>query len=142
MAIINYNLKQITNHTVEQFVYMIETIEEKEYYNFTFGKNIEGVNNPTDSMPILKFGYICEPNALDIPIYITFNKESFPKEIRLGKTGMFEIQPEIFIDKNAENQEIDIDFYITSVKVPKGYSFSLDYITAAATSDTKTTSVE
>lgn len=128
MAIINYNLKQITNFTAEELKEQdaIDIVNdgEWEYYKFTtthFG-----------NLPMLKFGYICEPNAFNIPIYITFAGYTEPNKFTLGKTGIFEIQPEIFIDKNsAEQLEENIKFEITELRIPTGFSFSIDYITAA-----------
>ena len=127
MALINYNLKQITNFTAEklreQNAVDIVNDGEWEYYKFTtthFG-----------NLPMLKFGYICEPSASNIPIYITFSN-SQPNKFILGKTVIFEIQPEIFIDKNSVEQlEENITFEITEIRVPTGFSFSIDYITTA-----------
>lgn len=121
MAIINYNLKQITNYTIKEMQNVgIETINNQEYYILT--------NIHFGGTPILKMSYICEPNAFSIPIYIAFEgKES---KITLGKTGIFEIQPEKFIDKNNGDKETNIKFNITALKIPVNYSFSIDYITA------------
>lgn len=128
MAIINYNLKQITNYDAEAILASgtMETtkIGDYNYYILTtahFG-----------GLPMLKFGYICEPKAFQRPIYISFQGSTVPNKITLGQTGIFEIQPEEFIDKNnPEAVEKNIEFKITEVKVPMGVAFSIDYITAA-----------
>ena len=76
-----------------------------------------------------KLGYNCEPKGIGYPIYLTIS--GVEKQFYVGKTGMYEIQPEPFNDINDDNpQEKIAEVYITEVKVPKGIRFKLDYITA------------
>ena len=149
MALVNYNLKQITNNDIiiteetdnygnlKKYFQLsgkrgnIETIKSKnvngdivEYEYFIFTTTHFG------GLPMLKLGYICEPNAFTVPIYITFYGSSVMNKFELGKTGIFEIQPEQFIDKNISSDLVqNITFEITELRIPVGFSFSVDYIT-------------
>ena len=127
MALVNYNIRQITNHNIAS----VNHREEPEYYELQFSKEL-GAENPAEELPILKLSYICEPNAINIPIYIAFSGSTTYNRINIGKTGMFEIQPESRISDilTQEVEEEDIEFKIIGIKVPKGFSFSIDYITA------------
>ena len=77
-------------------------LKENDIYCFNCGhknkriKNVESIEK--DDNVMLKFGYICEPNAIAYPIFIN------GKQIELGKTGIFEIQPETFIKKSNINK--------------------------------------
>ena len=121
-----YNIKQITNYnftsspitsfyTITDIPHNI-TIEGKlinnyPYKRITFNKNIP------------KFGYCCEPKALLYPIYLD------NKEFQIGKTGMFEIQPEIWYDMNDdESYEQEMEVTITSIDIPCELKFKLDFI--------------
>ena len=80
MAIINYNLKQITNFTAEELKEQnaidIVNVGEWEYYKFTtthFG-----------NLPMLKFGYICEPSAIHLPIFIAFSGNTVYNKFHIG----------------------------------------------------------
>ena len=91
---------------------------------------------------IKKFGYCCEPKAIAYPLVIQEEGEEGEKEIQIGKTGMFEVQPEEFQEKSSKTEDIEI--IITSIKVPwslteltqeeqenyHGFNFTLDYVTA------------
>ena len=146
MAIINYNLRQITNHSISvnkdkeyvlnERVLETEKIGEQEYFILTafhFG-DFEGFSDQEVEMPLVKLGYICEPNAIGIPIYIKFQDMASTKKINIGKTGMFEIQTEELINEETGKVEI-LNFYIDEIKIPVGFKFSLDYIIPAKASD-------
>lgn len=88
--------------------------------------------------PINKLGYVCEPRGIDFPIMITTGQTS--RTFYLGKTGMFETMPEIFLDINDEDaEELDCTPEITAIKLPVGelgagfsvaepINFKLDYV--------------
>lgn len=78
-------------------------------------------------IPIIKLGYVCEPKGIDYPIYLM--SQGTVKEFYLGKTGMFEIQPETFKDINDEEaQELTHTPQITAIHVPRDIVFKLDYV--------------
>lgn len=106
MALINYNLKQITNDKIPP-----NTEIKDGYYVFEM--------NP----PVLKFGYICEPSAISLPIYITF-EDKVERKITIGKTGMFEVQRESEMEKDS--------LIILGFRIPVGIKFTVDYITEAS----------
>lgn len=147
MAIINYNLRQITNKDVsvldeETFSLRnktgnIQEILGQKYFVFTsfhFG-DVEGVNYGEGGMPLIKFGYICEPNAFAIPIYIGFKDHGELQKINIGKTGMYEIQTEELVNKETDEVDETLIFYIDTVLVPVGFNFSIDYIIPAPASN-------
>ena len=91
---------------------------------------------------ISKFGYCCEPKAIQYPIFLTVVSSKNPnqsKEFQIGKTGMFELQPEVWIDINDyEPEEQEANVIVTEIKIPwkfneesenyQGYNFKLDFI--------------
>jgi len=130
------NTKQVTNFTPEVTSAMQETISvyigNKEYVNVDYYILPISILTGSASTPINKLGYICEPRGIDYPIAITAGSER--KLIYIGKTGMFEIMPETFLDANDEEaEEIDCIPQITEIEVPKGIpgdvpiKFKLDY---------------
>lgn len=127
MALLNYNIRQITNHNADA----LDSGNEPNYYEFRFSSEL-GASKPAEELPALKLSYICEPNAINIPIYIAFSGSTTYNRINIGKTGIFEIQPESRISDilTQEVEEEDIEFKIIGIKVPKGFSFSIDYIIA------------
>lgn len=79
---------------------------------------------------IIKLGYVCEPKGINYPISLKVNGDF--KNFNLGKTGMFEIQPEIFKDINdtsEEAEEENIVVEVTEVQFPVGIIFKFDYVT-------------
>ena len=73
----------------------------------------------------LKLSYSCDEVARKLPIYIYFKDEPDPREFYIGKTGMFEIQPET--QKNVNGTEFDdlngrvYSVQIEYIKVPYKY---------------------
>lgn len=88
------NIKQITNSS--QIVK--NTLPVNGYKELELGN-------------VIKFGYICEQKGISFPIYLKI--DNIYEEIRIGKTGMFEISTNVGI---------------TAIKVPDKISFSIDYI--------------
>lgn len=132
----NNNIKQVTNFSNEVTSASTETLSiyigNTEYVDVEYYVLPASVLTGTNT-PINKLGYICEPKGIDYPIVITTGGQS--KMIYLGKTGMFETMPEIFLDINAEGaEELDCTPEITEIKVPKGIAgdepikFKLDYV--------------
>ena len=70
---------------------------------------------------IFKFGYCVNNNiGLGYPIFLGINGNE-PIEFQIGKTGMFEFQPEEWVDENdPEDTELKtMQVSLTSVLVPK-----------------------
>ena len=122
-----YDIKQITNYDLSSPVtsYYTITTHIRPNVNIAGGTIKRNVNYAviTFNKDIPKFGYCCEPKALSYPIFID------NKEFQIGKTGMFEIQPEEWINVNdEESYEQETNVTIRSLEVPIGFNFKLDYI--------------
>lgn len=116
MASIAYNVEQITNFDVQD----LPTIEKEngEYAKYNFLTKIE------------KLGYCCESKGIGSWIYLYLEeKPETAIPIQIGKSGMYEIQPEPYSKLNDENilEEIDMKVNIIAVEVPKNLKFVLDY---------------
>ena len=131
------NICQVTNFSDEVTTASQETLSiyigNKEYINVDYYVLPVSILTGSANTPINKLGYICEPKGIDYPIVITTGGQS--RMIYLGKTGMFETMPEIFLDINTEDaEELDCTPEITEIKVPKGIAgdepikFKLDYV--------------
>lgn len=116
------NIMQTATSTTHQVLIGNTKYENKEYKILTV-TNLIG-----NSIPIVKLGYVCEPKGKDYPIYLVSNGEE--KEFYLGKTGMFEIQPETFLDINGDEDEEEITAIpkITAIHVPVDIQFKLDFV--------------
>lgn len=131
------NICQITNFSdiisqgtdVQKTIYIGNTKYITILYKELSANLLTGSNTP-----INKLGYVCEPRGIIFPIYLEVNGEY--KEFELGKTGMFEVTPEIFGEEGTE-----IIPKITGVRVPIGeldagftianpIKFKLDYMFA------------
>lgn len=123
-----YDIKQITNYDLSSPVtsyYTIEIDSEPRKVNVAGGAFQEDIYYAVISFnkDIPKFGYCCEPKALAYPIFIN------GKEFQIGKTGMFEVQPEEWIDVNdEESYEQETNVTVRAIEVPVGFNFKLDYI--------------
>lgn len=130
------NTRQVTNFSSEVTSATQETISvyigNKEYITAEYYILPVSVLTGSSNTPINKLGYICEPRGMDYPILITAGGER--KTFYLGKTGIFELMPETFLDINDEEaEEIKCIPQITEIGVPKGIAgdapikFKLDY---------------
>ena len=75
---------------------------------------------------IIKLGYCVESKGIDLPIFLTVNGTE--KEFQIGKTGMYEFQPETWKninDDDSEEQTIEVE--VTGIAVPANIVFTLDY---------------
>ena len=75
--------------------------------------------------PAFKLGFCGDVLSIGKTIYLTLDGVSKPFEI--GKTGMFEFQPETFQDENAGTPEVDVIITCTQVRIPADLKFTLDY---------------
>ena len=79
---------------------------------------------------VIKIGYVCPSMDIDKPIKLIEENSTTEKEIRVGKTGIYEIQSEQRIVKDEyEYGEIveDITFNIVGVGLPIDVDFVFDY---------------
>ena len=125
------NICQVTNFSTEVTSAAIEQIQiyigNREYITADYYALPVSILTGSANIPINKLGYICEPKGIDYPIVITTGGQD--RMIYLGKTGMFETMPEIFLDINDESaEELNCTPEITKVKVPKDIKFKLDYV--------------
>ena len=70
---------------------------------------------------VFKFGYcVCNNIGLGYPIFLGINGNE-PVEFQIGKTGMFEFQPEEWLNENDdEHSELEtMQVSLTQVLVPK-----------------------
>jgi len=130
------NTRQVTNFSQEVTSATQETlsvyVDDREYMNVDYYVLPISILTGSSDTPINKLGYVCEPKAFDFPIVITTGDQN--RIIYLGKTGMFEVTPETFLDiNNKKAEEIICIPQITQIKVPKGIpgesniKFKLDY---------------
>ena len=83
-----------------------------------------------------KLGYCCEPRGIGFPILLAFSSDIIElrdyTSFEIGKTGMFEFQPEDFNDTTTETTDtnVDTDDPVTCYKiaVPADIDFTLDYV--------------
>ena len=130
------NICQITNFSniipqgtdVQKTIYISNT----KYITVLYKELSANLLTNSDT-PINKLGYICEPRGIIFPIALEVNGEY--KTFELGKTGIFEVTPEIF------GEDTEIIPKITGVRVPIGelgagftvanpIKFKLDYMFA------------
>ena len=78
---------------------------------------------------IIKLGYcVNEPEGFKYPIFLKIYGKNEEVEFQLGKTGMFEFQPELYKNVNQEIiEEETATVYVIRVSVPVGVNFCLDY---------------
>ena len=134
-----YNIKQITNFDIDSCPSIPK--ENMIIAGMSTPRTViyKDITNSSIAQGIKKIGYCCEPKALHYPIFLGFNNGQ-AEQFQIGKTGMFEVQPEE--NKNEDDpgaQEEIIEIKITKVEVPwqwnqepnpseHGYKFKFDYI--------------
>lgn len=111
------NIKQITNYDLLN----VTSIERKSIR--VGGRVVREYDYKIISEELLggqpfKLGYCCEDFSKDYPIFLTIDGEE--REFQLGKTGMFEFQPELEGTNTAT-------VYVSEIKVPVDVHFTLDY---------------
>jgi hypothetical protein len=123
-----YNITQITNYDISSAASTTKNVlvgGDKGTIRSVVYKTL-----PLPTNQVNKFSYCCEVKALQYPIFLTVN--GVEKEFQIGKTGMLEVQPEIWQD------DTDVIVTVTSIKVPwsfgevdenyLGFNFKLDFI--------------
>lgn len=111
-----YNIRQITNNSLKDFETVV--IEGVPYAIIPASYLGEG---------IVKLGF-CLTNPADFgsSFFITVNEEE--QEIKVGKTGIYELNVDSYYDKKHEIHVINPT--ITELKLPKFKNFTFDYATS------------
>lgn len=133
-VVTNYNIKQVTNYDVQDNATIQRQItipnrvpDGKGGYKIVDEIVTVDYKLALDGVNILKLGYCCEPKGVDYPIYLQMNGSY--QEFKVGKNGMYEMQPEEWKNVNIQNPiEKTTDVLITGVRVPAGIEFTLDYV--------------
>lgn len=114
------NIKQITNYDLAGggspmsiHKYGQDPAISYNYYTIPF------------STKISKLGYCCEVKGIAYPIFLTINGSE--AEFQIGKTGMFEFQPETWKNVNEDSTERTVEVTCTQIRVPADIKFTLDY---------------
>lgn len=133
-VVTNYNIKQVTNYDIQdaaiiQKIVSIPSRVSDGNGGYTIVNTDVTVDYKTavDGVNILKMGYCCEPKGIDYPIYLQMNGSY--KEFKVGRDGMYEMQPENWQNVNlSDPTEKTTDIIITGVRVPANIEFTLDYV--------------
>lgn len=124
-----YNIKQITDLDVSLIDSEEKIIPDPLDSSRSITKTYKVINDKNllqESNKVVKFGYCCEVKGINYPIFLTIN--NVEKEFKIGKTGMFEFQPEDWKNINdPEEEEAEIKIYTNIIKVPSDIKFVLDY---------------
>ena len=77
--------------------------------------------------PAVKLGFCGDSQTIGKNIVLAIGGNE--KVFEIGKSGIFEFQPEVWVNTSDDNDEEDkeIIVYVTEVKVPKDSIFTLDY---------------
>ena len=129
-----YNIKQLTNFDVadnssEMRGIFRGPVAINHLYRIIPYSQLLGIdNNPNDIIiDISKMGYCTNDNeGKDYPIFITF-EDGTERTFYIGKTGIFEFQPEEWRDINDDDTERTATVSVKQVLVPDGVPFVLDY---------------
>ena len=112
----NTNIRQFTSHDIENSSIPVEKINRIVIDSEPTIINVMGATpEATRSVQVIyvtldvestqKIGYSCDETVKKLPIYILFKGQPEQREFYVGKTGMFEIQPET--QKNVNGTEYD-----------------------------------
>jgi len=134
------NIKQITNFDLVDAPEVTRTVIAGGDTGHTREVTYKIISQNLLGNEITKFGYCVEPKAIQYPIFLTI--DGTEKEFQIGKTGMFEVQPDSYKDVNSEDpeeqEEREYEIFIEEIKVPwkfdeagdpyNGYNFTFDFI--------------
>ena len=111
----SYNVAQITEHDIEKIIPISKN--GIEYIKYDFPKRVE------------KLGYCCEPKGIGSSIFLYLENKEQAIQFVIGKTGIFEVQPETFLKQNEEGfmENVDMKISIIGIEIPKNLKFVLDY---------------
>ena len=116
------NIKQITNYDLSDAPVVTKAISKAGDLT-TYPYKVIDISRLKGT--VIKLGYCCEVKGIAYPIFLTFPEGE--EEIQIGKTGMYEFQPEEWLDVNGDNTERTATVNCTQVAVPADIKFTLDY---------------
>ena len=119
------NFAQLTNFDLNT-----ASIEQKEIHYGGKGETIiydyKIISQNLLKYPVIKLGYCTETKGKNYPIFLTIN--GIEKEFQIGKTGMYEYQPEEYMNINKSKEEEKTAIVkVTEIAVPADIIFTLDY---------------
>lgn len=130
-----YNIKQITNYDIEGNATNNYSISIPSRQFNTDTNEYEIVNKTVtkkyitafDGISAIKLGYNCETSGIIYPIYLKVNGSYKP--FRVGRNGMYEVQPEQWENVNdEESAEKTTNIIVSGARVPADIDFTLDYV--------------
>jgi len=116
----NFNIESAS--TVQKLIHRKDTGEEIQL-------DYKVITLAMLKQPIFKMGYCCEMRGTNYPIFLTINGKE--KEFRIGNSGMYEFQPEVYMNINKSKEEKIAEPLVTKILVPAGINFVLDYYYSA-----------
>lgn len=119
------NIKQITNYSISNLESITKTFQKGGDAGHVVSWEYKIIPQTVLQGTVIKLGYCCKDIYKDFPIYLTIN--GVEKTFFIGKTGMFEYQPEEWKDANT-GEEKNIKVVVTEIKVPTQVEFVLDYV--------------
>ena len=121
------NIRQITNFDLEGASEVTKQIDKGGDKGETISyQYIVITSSMLGSENVFKFGYCANNNqGINYPIFLVLN--GVETEFQIGKTGMFEFQPETWKDVNDDDTEREATVSLSSVLVPKNMAFCIDY---------------
>ena len=119
------NFAQLTNFDLNT-----ASIKQKEIHYGGKGETIiydyKIISQNLLKYPVIKLGYCTETKGKNYPIFLTINGRE--KEFQIGKTGMYEYQPEEYVNINKPKEEEKTAIVeVTEIAVPANIVFTLDY---------------
>ena len=121
------NIRQITNYDLVGASEVTKTIQIGGDKGKTIDYQYKVITSAMlGSENVFKFGYCANSNkGIDYPIFLVLNGTE--TEFQLGKTGMFEFQPEQWEDVNVPTEEQTATVSLSEALVPADIPFCIDY---------------
>lgn len=113
------NVKQITNYDVEDLNTEIKSIVID---GVRISKEYKIIDEETLGGKTFQLAYYCKDKFEKYPIYIIQN--NIETQFNIGKNGIFEFQPEVFIE---DGEEVEAKVRVSEIKVPSDIEFTIDY---------------
>lgn len=121
------NIKQITNFDLSEADEVIKNIDKGGDLGETIAYPYKIITSAMlENNNIFKFGYCTNSNqGMNYPIFLILN--NVETEFQIGKTGMFEFQPEQWQDVNVPTEEETAQVSLSGALVPANIPFCIDY---------------
>ena len=121
------NIKQLTNFDLDGASEVTRTIRVGGDAGYTVDYPYKVITSAMlGSENVFKFGYCTNDNeGMNYPIFLILNETE--TEFQIGKTGMFEFQPEEWQDVNVPTEEETAEVSLSGALVPADVPFCIDY---------------